>query len=92
MSSSYTNNAAITPGASEIMRAAYERAWQSPEAVKLAAASASHADWVKETLALRIVERATQGEKDADRLYQDALDHLAKAKPLEPNRETNPFD
>jgi hypothetical protein len=39
-------------------------------------------EWVRETLALRIIETAQNGgERDLDRLRDDALGHLAQAKP-----------
>jgi hypothetical protein len=85
-------NTSIDPQTVEIMSQAYEAAAQTPKAADLAATSPSHAEWVKETLALRIIESATRGETDVIRLCEEAIDHLAKAKPFQPNRETNPFD
>jgi hypothetical protein len=39
-------------------------------------------EWVRETLALRIIESVQQrGERDPIRLRDDALSHLARAKP-----------
>jgi hypothetical protein len=44
------------------------------------------AEWVRETLALRIIETAQNGgERDLDRLRDDALGHLALAKPPPPS-------
>lgn len=39
-------------------------------------------EWVRETLALRIIETVQKGgERDPDRIREDALGHLAHAKP-----------
>jgi hypothetical protein len=40
----------------------------------------AEADWARETLALRIIERTQAGEQDVKRLRLDALAHLAQAK------------
>lgn len=42
-------------------------------------------EWVREKLALRIIESVQQrGERDPIRLRDDALSHLAQAKPPSP--------
>jgi hypothetical protein len=39
-------------------------------------------EWARETLALRIIETVQKrGERDLDRVSDDALVHLAQAKP-----------
>jgi hypothetical protein len=45
-------------------------------------------EWARETIALRIIEVAQKsGERDLDRLRDDALGHLAQAKPPAPEHK-----
>jgi hypothetical protein len=47
-----------------------------------------HEEWVRETLALRTIETAQKGgERDLDQLRDDALGHLAQAKPPAPEQK-----
>ena len=47
--------------------------------------SRGHAEAMQETLALAIIEMAKHGEREPDRLRDDALEHLAQTTP-EPSR------
>jgi len=74
-------DAVLDPATIETMSKAFNAALDSLRQSG-AQYSAQQDEWVRETLALRIIETAQQrGEQDLDRLRDDALDHLAHAKP-----------
>jgi hypothetical protein len=62
------------------MSAALDDAWQSLHAVGIYFTSRGLAEAAREKLALRIIEMAKLGERDKDRLRQDALLHLDPIK------------
>jgi hypothetical protein len=62
------------------MSEAFDSAWESVKASGDPELVDGKAEWARETLALRIIDRAQAGELDTKRLQQDALAHLANGK------------
>jgi hypothetical protein len=79
MPTRYASNQVFDPAVAELMRIAFETAWESVIASGSVDAAPYRSDWARETLALRIIELAQSGERDVDKLRKDALAHLAKA-------------
>ena len=59
---------------------AFEAAWQAVKASGMTPGDEAHAASIRELLAKRVIEMGRRGERDHDRLVEDALDHLAKSK------------
>jgi hypothetical protein len=58
-----------------ILARAFDEAWES--VLVTAKRQAEGDEAIRELLAKRIIETATRGERDQERLCQDALEHLA---------------
>jgi hypothetical protein len=77
----YAKDIIVDPATAALMSKAFEGAL-----AKLSESSivypGAQAEWARETLALRIIETVQQrGERNLDRVRDDALLHLAQAKP-----------
>jgi hypothetical protein len=70
------------PEATHAMGEAFDYAWLDREASDIFS-SQFPADWAREQIARRILKMTRLGERDPDRLAEDALDYLAKALPHE---------
>ena len=64
----------------ELLGAAFEAAWEKVNAAGSALAEESEAALTREALAKRIIELAKRGERNLDRLVENALDHLARSR------------
>ena len=80
MPTRYAPHIHFDPEIAVIMREAFNSAWESVKAGGDPQMVDGKAEWARETLALRIIDRAQAGERDAKRLHLDALAHLANAK------------
>jgi hypothetical protein len=67
----------------ETMREAFEAAWLSLQNGGSVHAAPDATEAVREALALRIIETAQRGERDVDRLRDDALRHVADGNGLQ---------
>jgi hypothetical protein len=65
---------------------ALDGAWRSLQTKGVYFTSRSQAEATREKLALRIIEMAKHGERDLDRLRDDALNHLARTTPEQSRR------
>jgi len=72
------SNAAFDSETTELLGAAFEAAWQKVKTTDSALAEGSEAALTRKLLAKRIIEMAKRGERNADRLIENALDHLAR--------------
>jgi hypothetical protein len=63
------------------MGVAFDSAWQDLEASGNIFSPQFTADWARKRIATRIINMAHRGERDPDRLSDDALAHLAHALP-----------
>jgi hypothetical protein len=73
-------DAAFDSETTELLGAAFEAAWQKLNAAGSALAEGSDAALTRELLAKRIIEMAKRGERNPDRLVENALDHLARSQ------------
>jgi hypothetical protein len=73
-------NAAFDSETTELLGAAFEAAWEKANAAGSALAEGSDAALTRELLAKRIIEMAKRGERNPDRLVENALDHLARSQ------------
>ncbi|HVQ66667.1 MAG TPA: hypothetical protein VMT08_04135 [Bradyrhizobium sp.] len=73
----YGGEAVFGPAVIRILTAAFDDAWKSIQDSGMTFPSDRHADATRELLALRIIETARLGERDARRLLDDALLHLS---------------
>jgi hypothetical protein len=62
-----------------ILTTAFDEAWKTVQDSGVSFASNGHSEATREFLALRIVEMAQLGERDSDRLRDDAILHLARS-------------
>jgi hypothetical protein len=62
----------------KILTDAFDRAWKAVEESGVGFASDSYKNATREVLALRIIEIAQLGERDPNRLPEDALLYLAR--------------
>jgi hypothetical protein len=76
----YLPNASFDPQTAEVMREAFNSAWEALKASGDPQLVDAKAEWARETLALRIIDRAQRGERDVERLQLDAIAHLANSK------------
>jgi hypothetical protein len=74
------SSAAFDNEDTELLGAAFEAAWEKLNAAGRALAEDSQAALTREALAKRIIELAKRGERNPDRLVEDALDHLARSR------------
>ena len=70
-------DAAFDAEATRLLGLAFEAAWQ---VVKTSVADEAQADSIRECLAKRVIEMGRRGERNHDRLVEDALLHLAKSR------------
>jgi hypothetical protein len=71
---------AFDPYVADLMKAAFEDAWSALKASGSVDAAPYRAEWAREVLALRIIDKAHHGERDTAALRDDALAYLAMAK------------
>jgi hypothetical protein len=74
------SNAAFDSEDTELLGAAFEAAWEKLNTAGSALAEGSEAALTRELLAKRIIEMAKRGERNPDRLVENALDHLARSQ------------
>ena len=72
-------NAAFDPETVALLSAAFDPAWNTVEKSGSPLATGGQAPLTRERLAKRIIEMGQKGERDRQRLVNDALAHLAKA-------------
>jgi hypothetical protein len=65
------------PEATNAMVAPFDSAWQDLQASGNIFSPRFPADWAREKIAKRIINMAQRGERDPDRLSEDALEYLA---------------
>jgi hypothetical protein len=61
-----------------ILSEAFDQAWKAAQETAAPFSSDEHANATRELLALRIIEIAQLGERDSNRLRDDALSYLAR--------------
>jgi hypothetical protein len=61
-----------------VLAEALEQAWKTVQESGATLATSGHAEATRELLALRIIEIAQLGERDSNRLRDDALAYLAR--------------
>jgi hypothetical protein len=76
----YAPTQVFDPPLAKLMRDAFLAAWESVKVSGSVDAAPYRSEWARQTLALRIIDMAQVRERDVDRLRDDALAHLAKAK------------
>jgi hypothetical protein len=69
------------PEATHAMGVAFDSAWHDLEASGNIFSSQFTADWARKRIATRIINMVHRGERDPDRLRDDALAYLAHALP-----------
>ena len=69
------------PEATHAMGVAFDSAWHDLEASGNIFGPRFTADWARKRIATRIINMALRGERDPDRLCNDALAYLAHAVP-----------
>ena len=75
----YAPDTTFDPAVAAMMGRAFEAAWSTlRERGELKLAEEREA-WAKEMIALRIIDEAQRGERDPDRLRDDALTYLGQA-------------
>ena len=74
------SNAAFDAETTQLLGAAFEAAWEDVKTSGTALAQGSQAALTRELLAKRIIELAKRGERNPDRLVENALDHLARSR------------
>jgi hypothetical protein len=79
---SFLENSAFDPDTIAILAAAFETAWDTVRKSGSPLAADDQAASTRERLAKRIVAMAQQGERDRQRLVDDALAHVAAAGPI----------
>ena len=61
-----------------VLSDAFDEAWKAAQHSEPALSSGAHAEAVRELLALRIIEMAQLGERDPNRLRDDAVLYLTR--------------
>jgi hypothetical protein len=79
----YAPNTYLDPEVATVMREAFNSAWDTVQSSGNPELLDGKAEWARETLGLRIIDMAQQGERDASKLRDDALAFLAQAKPVD---------
>jgi uncharacterized protein with NRDE domain len=74
------SNAAFDSETTQLLGVAFEAAWQKVKTADNGLAEESEAALTRELLAKRIIEMAKRGERNPDRLVENALDHLARSR------------
>ena len=74
------SNAAFDDETTQLLGAAFEAAWEKVETAGSARADDSQAALTRDALAKRIIELAKRGERDPDRLAENALDYLSRSR------------
>ena len=72
-------DAAFDTEATRLLSAAFEAAWQVVKSSG-AVADEAHAASIRECLAKRVIELGRRGERNQDRLVEDALLYLARSR------------
>jgi hypothetical protein len=73
-------DAAFDTEATRLLGSAFEAAWQVLKTSGNAPADEAQAASTRELLAKRIIEMGRRGERNQDRLVEEALRHLAKSR------------
>jgi hypothetical protein len=71
-------NAAFDSETTRQLGLAFEAAWQAVKTSGSTLGDESHAASTRELLAKRVIEMGRRGERNHDRLVENALDHLEK--------------
>jgi hypothetical protein len=79
----YAPNTYFDPEVARVMGEAFTSAWETVQSSGNPELLDGKAEWARETLGLRIIDMAQQGERDASKLRDDALAFLAQAKPID---------
>jgi hypothetical protein len=79
--------ATFDPDTIRVLGDALDGAWRSLQTTGVYFTSRGQAEATRERLALRIIDIAKQGERDIDRLRDDALEHLARTSPERSRRK-----
>src|SRR5262245_52005330 len=74
------SNAAFDSETTELLGAAFEAAWEKLNTSGSALAEGSEAALTRELLAKRIIELAKRGERNPDRLVENALDYVVRSR------------
>jgi len=74
------SNAAFDCETTQLLGAAFEAAWEKVKTTGNGLAAESEAALTRELLAKRIIDIAKRGERNPDRLVENALDHLARSR------------
>ena len=74
----HTPGGAFDPDEVRILTGAFDQAWKTVESSGAAFSMNGHAEATRELLALRIIDMARLGERNASRLRDDALEYLAR--------------
>jgi hypothetical protein len=74
-------DAAFDAEATQLLGSAFEAAWQAVKSSGNGLADEARAASIRECLARRVIEMGRRGERNHDRLVEDALLHLARSKP-----------
>jgi hypothetical protein len=75
----FLDNSAFDPDTVAILAAAFEQAWSTVQKSGSPLAADDQAASTRERLAKRIIQMAQQGERERQRLVDDALAHVAAA-------------
>jgi hypothetical protein len=73
-------NAAFDSETTRQLGLAFEAAWQAVKTSESTLGDESHAASIREILAKRVIEMGRRGERNHDRLVENALDHLEKMR------------
>jgi hypothetical protein len=73
-------NRAFDPNLTALLASAFDAAWDTVKKSGSARAADDQATSTREVLAKRIIEMGQKGERDRQRLVDDALAHLAASK------------
>jgi hypothetical protein len=81
MGNGHRTGKSFDPEATHAMGVAFDSAWQDLEASGNIFSSQFTADWARKKIATRIINMVHRGERDPDRLSDDALAYLAHVLP-----------
>ena len=81
MGNIHRTDKSFDPEATHAMGVAFDSAWDDLEASGNIFSPQCTAGWARKTIATRIINMALRGERDPDRLSDDALAYLAHALP-----------
>jgi hypothetical protein len=79
------SNAAFDDETTPLLGLTFEAAWEKVKTSDSALADESQAVLTRELLAKRIIEMAKRGERNPDRLVENALDYLARSRAASPS-------